>query len=223
MIIDTHVHTQECSMCSVMNMKQLKQVMKEKETNITCVTDHSLIGCACHMNRDHDITVIVGAEISFSFGDTLIFSTDREYVKSLTFDHDRKAMFEERVVYDDIEVRDDTAIIWAHPYLEVIDKGTELEYIVEKIDALELYNGNMLRGMMEGSNRKDRIKELEEIADKYDLACTGGSDAHAVEEYMRCWTEFEDSIENLEQFIQAIKSKKVKPDCLEELKWLTKL
>ena len=89
------------------------------------------------------------------------------------------------------EVPIDAAVVWVHPGAGGGRSGSTyysgLERLVaETIDAVEVYNGSWLGPRY--------VEIAERIAAQLGMARTAGSDAHAVEDLMGCYTELPDPV-----------------------------
>jgi hypothetical protein len=69
--------------------------------------------------------------------------------------------------------------------------------VADVVDAVEVYNGSWL------GDRYVRIAE--EIAAQLGVTRTGGSDAHAPEDLMICYTELPDPVTSTADVVQALR------------------
>ena len=67
------------------------------------------------------------------------------------------------------------------------------------MDAVEIYNGSWLD--------ERYVKTAEEIAAQLGTARTGGSDAHAPDELMTCFTEFPSPVRSTVDVVTALKAR----------------
>ncbi|MCZ7582118.1 MAG: hypothetical protein M5R36_01620 [Deltaproteobacteria bacterium] len=59
--------------------------------------------------------------------------------------------------------------------------------------------------------RRTYFDNLRLIADRFHLARTGGSDAHERETLSTVWTEFDEPVETVQDFIDGLKSGRTRP------------
>jgi hypothetical protein len=69
--------------------------------------------------------------------------------------------------------------VLAHPWLAEDKKLTKVKYLAKAgLEGIEINNGDNLKFMMEASGNKTIIKDIKEVAKKYNLIITSGSDYH---------------------------------------------
>jgi len=189
--VDTHVHLEGYSPCSNFEVKELEQLVEEKNVSVTCITDHHTIDGALEYMSVHKTIIIPGVEVTTnSVGDVLVFSEDIEYLKSLA-------------------PTSTTGKILMPITLESLKSGDDR--VLRKVDALELYNGTYSMAIFAGSVEAKHLVRMKELAKAYDVAMTGGSDSHMPTQFMRAYTEFPEPVRNVKDFIRQIKEHKVTP------------
>jgi hypothetical protein len=139
------------------------------------------------------VLLIDGVEISTLLGDFVIFSSDLDYLETLHSVQDAPRAG---------TVPQDAAVVWVHPGAGGGRSGSAYypgieRMVAEVVDAVEVYNGSWL------GDRYVRIAE--EIAVELGVTRTGGSDAHAPEDLMVCYTEFHDPIASTEDVVRALR------------------
>ena len=211
--VDTHVHLEGYSPCSNFEVKELEQLVEEKNVSVTCITDHHTIDGALEYMSVHKTIIIPGVEVTTnSVGDVLVFSEDIEYLKSLAPTSTTGKILMP-ITLESLKSGDDTLIIWAHPLCNPVWLYDTKVYdrVLRKVDALELYNGTYSMAIFAGSVEAKHLVRMKELAKAYDVAMTGGSDSHMPTQFMRAYTEFPEPVRNVKDFIRQIKEHKVTP------------
>lgn len=168
----------------------LLKMAKKRGLEGVAVTDHNSIkgGLAtAKLNKDGDFEVIVGAEIKTDCGEVLGYYLNED-INSRNF-------FE---VIDEIHRQGGLAVV-AHPFaFGITRKRFKLNFkkIKNKIDGIEGFNGRCF------FNYKNRLSQ--DVAKRYDIAVTGGSDAHFWFEVGSSFTVFDGDLR------KALKSRKTK-------------
>ena len=186
---DLHNHTHYSS-CSNNKPEILLKVAKKRGMNGIAVTDHGTMKGALKvkkLNKDKDFEVIVGCEVDTNFGDLLTYYLQKEIKSKDFFD-----------VVDEVRKQNGLLII-PHPFRKSLNPkhtfGYPIEKLKNKIDAIECFNARMLPG----NNEK-----AQELAKKFDITGTGGSDSHFRFEISRAYTIFDGTLR------EALKKKKTK-------------
>jgi predicted metal-dependent phosphoesterase TrpH len=171
---DLHVHTHN-SACSVLRPETILKVAKMVKLDGIAVVDHNTIKGGQEVkkaNKDKDFEVIPSIEVS----------TDRGHVVGLYVNEEIKS----RNFFDvsDAIKKQGGIVIIAHPFRMVPKLRSKLKGVDVKkyLDGMECYNA---RTSYFGN--RSSIK----FAEKFDLAKTGGSDAHFSFEIGRCVTLFD--------------------------------
>jgi len=224
--IDFHNHLRVYSPCSQFDKSELKMLMSDMNLSIVGITDHETIKGAQALKKEAKFIVITGMEVTTGFGDFLVFSKDKEYMKKLSFDYEEEGSIVMPRSLKDMRSDKDSVIIWAHPHIRD-DKDEmnqqEIDYIMTTVDAIELCNGSVMTALYAGRYQaKEYLIPLWNLAQKYNKPCTGSSDTHASNQFMKCWTAFEADIKTQSDFVDAIKSGKFKPVTCEDYECLIK-
>ena len=203
MNVDIHIHIFPYSPCSQMSLETYRMILREKEIKVACVTDHHDTKGASKLKGFNEVSVIMGMEVTTGFGDFLVYSSNKEYLKKFVLVEGGDAP----LIYvpfkvSEFENRDDTAVVWAHPHPERLTVE-EIALVMSKIDAIEIFNGGYMPLIMYGDLGRDYFERLQSFGERFNKALTGGSD--------------EDDVKDTETFVKAIKSGKIKPSCVEEL------
>ena len=203
-VIDLHVHTSPASPCSSAPADLL--IKKAKRIGLTgiCFTDHNHVwspGQIEDLRQKHGFLVLGGNEITTSQGDMLVFG----------FDRDIKGIIRLEELSREVK-KAKGFIIAAHPFRGFLVVGaSQLGLTVERgmarelfkfVDAVEVLNGKV--------TEKENNFALK-VAQGLGLACTGGSDAHEVDEVGYYATCFNDEIKNEVNLVNALKSGNFSP------------
>jgi len=216
--VDIHIHS-SFSCCSSLSVDSLIEQARKSCAGVVVCTDHSDLGALAKMVDELPGAVVVPAmELEATEGDFLVFSTDAGLIYKLTD-------FEGSV---SLLGRDENiAVVWAHPCLsqhvdfaKLDGQNTEsglpdeqtLTAVLPYIDGIEYFNGTILDLAASGLVKPTYFKNIGYLAKKYNLACTGGSDAREKELISKVWTEFPAPINTTAEFVRAIKEAKVWPD-----------
>ena len=197
MRVDIHVHTYPGSRCSKMRVSSYLDALVELQLEVACLTNHGDMRDFDHLARaaPAGLKLIPGVEISSAEGDFIIFSVDHDYLDSLL------------VMQELPQPRDrpeQTAVVWAHPFAAIGAANFSSEYIAgiaARIDGIEVFNGNWLDGQ--------GVELAHRVAEHYNLAELGGSDAHRRENLLKCWTEV-DELDSAGDFITAVTERKTR-------------
>lgn len=166
--VEFHCHTY-ASKDSLTRPQDLVRTCRRKGIDRVVVTDHNSIRGALEAKALDPERVIVGEEIMTTRGEVLAAFLQEEIPAGLT---PREAIG---------RLKDQGAFISvSHPFDELRAGGWlegDLLEILPEVDAIEVYNS---RCMYPRFNRRAR-----QFAEKYDLAGTVGSDAHAAFELGR--------------------------------------
>ncbi|MCL5883009.1 MAG: PHP domain-containing protein [Actinobacteria bacterium] len=162
-----------------------------------CITNHGNLTDYEDMAREAPsaLRLIPGVEAFSPAGDFLIYSADLGFLRGLEAvqslpERDRRP--------------ESTAVVWAHPFAGNpggADASEDyLGQVASQVDGIEVYNGNWFDEAASALARR--------IAAEFGLAQLGGSDAHSIEQLMRCWTEVGKELHSAENFIEAILERK---------------
>lgn len=184
---DLHIHTHN-SPCSILKAETILKVAKRVGLDGIAVADHNTLKGGIEvkkLNKDRDFEVVPSVEVS----------TDRGHVLGLYVNEEIKSR-EFFSVTEEIK-KQGGIVILAHPF-RVIPK---LRSKIKGIDVSKCLNGIECRnGRTSYFGNRSAVK----AAERFNLAQTGGSDAHFAFEIGRSFTLFEGDI------INAIKKKKTK-------------
>lgn len=189
MIIDMHIHQNQHSLDSKLNIYEGIEYAKKNGLDGICITDHDNLGLrklAKDLSYSSGIQIFVGVEIFTTDGDMLCYGIDEIPKERLSAQE----------TIDFVNHRGGVCIA-AHPFRKngrgIENRLSSLEGLV----AIEGYNG---RTKLENNLRSVSI------ANELGIPITGGSDAHTVEEIGNYITKFEKHIYSEETFLQELKA-----------------
>lgn len=208
MKIDIHTHCIEGNI----KVNDIIRILKNYSLDGICITEHSpyyrnnnFWSGIVKLNEEinyYGFFSLIGIEVLTEVGEFLVFGNITEddiYVPS-SFGFGLAEFFEKFK-------KDDNAIIWAHPARKNIGLDNRLkDFILNNVDGVEIFNGNHQRYCIGYDISAQNI--LDGFQNK--IAKCGGSDAHSILNIGDCYTEFEERIKNMQDFIKCIKGKKVK-------------
>ena len=198
---------------SFLNLEVLIEEAKKAGLNGICLTEHDRFwdqGVVAKISKTFNFPVFAGCEITTEDGHILIFGLD-QYVFGMHKSGFLKGLVEKA----------NGALIAAHPYRrryrewevsgngnleEMLDK-TRREEVFRNVDAIEVLNG---RGS-EGQNGFSK-----EVADIFEMNCTGASDSHKIADVGTYATEFEKSINSVHELIAELKEGRFSPVVLKK-------
>lgn len=202
---DCHIHTKEGSIDGVISIVDVIKQLKDKEYDGMIVTDHnSYKGYKYYKdnldNLDDDFIVIKGIEYDTSdAGHMLIVMPSGSNLNILTC----RGLSLNKLI--EIVHTYGGVIGVAHPYHErflAFGKTGKYKYnqdILNKIDFIEGLNT---------TEYKEDNKKAQDLAKKYNLPITGGSDSHNEKSLGHGYTLFDNKLNNEDDFIAYIKEKK---------------
>ena len=197
MNVDLHTHTYPSSTCSGISREEYlgwcvrSGVEAVALTNHGDVEDNRRLGPAL---AAEGILLIDGVEISTLYGDFVVFSPDLDFLAGFRDVQEAPRRS---------DLPDDAAVVWVHPGAgggrsgSVFFPGLE-RHVADLVDAVEVYNGGWLG--------ERYVAAAEEIAAQLGVSRTAGSDAHAVEDLMRCYTRVPDQVRSTADLVTALKT-----------------
>ncbi|HDO19513.1 MAG TPA: PHP domain-containing protein [Thermoplasmatales archaeon] len=161
--IDLHIHS--CySEDATGTPKEIIKVLKKKGLNGACITDHNTVKGSLEALKEkvEDFVIIPGVEISTLEGHILAIGVKDDIPR-------------DKSVEETVDMILDAGGVPVVPHLFRKMSGIKrknLELIIDKINAIEVFNGCSLP--------KTNIR-VSKIAREFNLGGTGGSDAHQLE------------------------------------------
>ena len=187
---DLHVHT-NYSKDSLITPKDLVYYAKKRGLNAVAVTDHNQIEGSCKIAKEADFLVIPGMEVSSADGHIVALNLQELIPRGLSA---RKQLTE--------FIRRAEIAIAVHPYAWF--KGSLTSHVeTAKFDAVETINASAFPF-------KRCKRKAEEIAQKLNLPCVGGTDSHYGPTIGYGYTVI-DSEPNVDSIAKAIVNGKCQP------------
>jgi predicted metal-dependent phosphoesterase TrpH len=195
MNVDLHTHTYPASDCSRISYRDYIAWCVDNSIEAVALTNHGDLSDNLRLGpalAAEGVLLIDGVEISTLFGDFVIFSSDLDYLETLRSVQDAPRSG---------SIPEHAAVVWVHPGAGGGRSGSAYypgieRMVADVVDAVEVYNGSWL------GDRYVRIAE--EIAAQLGVTRTGGSDAHAPEDLMICYTELPDPVTSTADVVQAL-------------------
>ena len=211
LLIDLHTHSYPKSDDSFVGVDDCIDRAKDLGLDGICLTDHDdfwPLDAVRTLSRRHDFLVLPGSEINTDAGHILVFGLER-YVFGLhrpaflrqSVDHCRGAM------------------VAAHPYRRrfLAEPGREPQARAEMLERAAADNFFLLCDAIEGVNGRGLPAENDfsrDLGAALNLASTGGSDAHRLEQLGTVATRFERPVRCLADLIREIKAGRFRPEVL---------
>jgi predicted metal-dependent phosphoesterase TrpH len=198
--IDLHVHTNPLSPDSFMSAEQAIETAKEIGLDGICLTEHDRAWqlSEIHFLREkHNFPVFRGVEVMLRGGiEMLVFGLNIDFTSLLQLS-DLRSMVTAAQGF----------MVYAHPFrglpeLTISDADAALKIALGKIDMTSI-------DAVEGRNGRHRDMYNQpalEMAARYSLKTTGGSDAHTVDEIGTCVTVFERNITTDAELLNELKA-----------------
>ena len=211
LLIDLHTHSYPKSDDSFVGVDDCIDRAKDLGLDGICLTDHDdfwPLDAVRTLSRRHDFLVLPGSEINTDAGHILVFGLER-YVFGLH----RPAFLRQSV--DQCR----GAMVAAHPYRRrfLAEPGREPQARAEMLERAAADNFFLLCDAIEGVNGRGLPAENDfsrDLGAALNLASTGGSDAHRLEQLGTVATRFERPVRGLADLIREIKAGRFRPEVL---------
>ena len=186
---DLHVHTTYSS-DSVITPKDLVFYAKKRGLNAVAVTDHNRVDGALKIAKETDFLVIPGTEVSSLHGHIIGLNIQEPIPRDLSADE----------TVDRIHKAGGIAIA-CHPF--VLFKGSIGKHVTAKFDAVEAINASAFPF-------KTSTRKANELAERFKLPKTAGTDAHYGPVIGRAYTIIE-AEPTVESIVNAIANGQCQP------------
>lgn len=226
-LYETHMHTKEGSACAHNTGAEMARAYQEAGYTGIIVTDHFYYGNTAvdkslswedwveqyckgyeHAKEEGDkigLQVFFGWESAYHGTEFLVYGLDKDWLKK--HPEIKDATIEEQYA---LVHRDGGMVIHAHPYREA-SYIPEIRLFPEYVDGVEGVNAShKFRDKKAPDGRALYDVQAQEYAAKYQLPMTGGSDTHTTE-LLGGGTVFDRKIEDIHDFIRAVKNKESRP------------
>ena len=200
MKIDLHVHTNPLSPDSLMSADQAIETAKEVGLDGICLTEHDRAWQLSEiqlLREKHGFPVFRGVEVMLRGGiEMLVFGLNIDFTSLLRLSDLRKMVTAAKGF-----------MVYAHPCrglpeLTVSDSAAALEITLGKVDITSI---DAVEGR-NGRNKDIYNQPALEMAARFNLKDTGGSDAHAVDEIGTCVTVLESNISTDAELLNELKA-----------------
>lgn len=191
MKIDLHVHTANSDDACGEPEEVLAAAAKAGLDGLA-VTEHSRYEKSesfLELAPRFNLVVFVGAEVATRSGHMLVFSEEIRRWNRFEGNHN-----DAQELIDEVNLAGG-AVVAAHPYR--MGQGCGGAVKLRGLSAIETCNG---------ANRPFENQMAADLAHKLGLPCTGGSDAHLLDEIGRCYTEFTVSVGTIPGLVAALKA-----------------
>jgi len=192
MLLDMHIHTR-FSPCSIIRVRQLVTVIRQKGLDGVCITDHDTtasLSVLRHASEFSGFCVIVGMEYTTNKGDFLVFGP----VENIPSGMEAEGLF-------DWAKREGAVTIAAHPFRRTRPADSD---ILGRAEIVELLNGR--NRSSENELCRKWVQEQGE-----GIKTTGGSDAHTLDEVGKVVTVFKKNIYDMDDLIEALHNNDCSP------------
>ena len=192
-LVDLHVHTRDKSQDSALDPAILALRALEEGHGAICITEHNACwtaAAAAALSARFGLPVFRGMEVGTNVGHVLAFGLDAFHRDMWDIEHLRRAADAEGGV-----------LVLAHP-LRPPGFPRSWDDLPALFDGLEVINAD---------ESSTSAVHLEELAAKYGLALTGGSDAHSARAVGRAVTEFEAPVRSDADLVAAIRARACLP------------
>jgi len=198
--IDLHVHTNPLSPDSFMTADQAIETAKEIGLDGICFAEHDRAWqlSEIHLLREkHDFPIFRGVEVMLRGGiEMLVFGLNIDFTSLLQISDLRKMVTAAKGF-----------MVYAHPFrglpeLAISDAAAASEITLGKVDIASI-------DAVEGCNGRNKDicnQRAMEMAARYGLRTTGGSDAHEVGEIGTCVTVLERRISTDAELLDELKA-----------------
>lgn len=192
MLIDLHVHT-TISSCSSLSVEEILSQARFRGLDGVCITDHDSTGVLSQISegfQSDGLLVLVGMEYTTPQGDFLVFGN----IENLPVGRDAQWLLPE-------VARLGGAAVAAHPFRGWRPTDTQL-FEQSRCPLVEVVNGR---------NTQFENDKASFLAQKHDLTCVAGSDAHTLAELGTFPTRFTAPVANREDLVCALNHGQCRP------------
>ena len=194
MFVDLHMHERTFSKDSLLTLKEIVEIAKEKGLDGVCITDHDDIGIkeyAEQYSRETGFPIFVGYEFYSLQGDILAFGAPKVPSERISAQE-----------FVDYVKSFGGVCIAAHPFRNN-NRGLEENLATVKgLDGIEALNGSTL---------PDACSKAFSYAKRLGIPCTGASDCHVPSKVGVYATWLPETVSTLDDFISVFKKGQCRP------------
>ncbi|MFR5713288.1 MAG: PHP domain-containing protein [Clostridium sp.] len=194
MFVDLHMHERTFSKDSLLTLKEIVEIAKEKGLDGVCITDHDDIGIkeyAEQYSRETGFPIFVGYEFYSLQGDILAFGAPKVPSERISAQE-----------FVDYVKSFGGVCIAAHPFRNN-NRGLEENLATVKgLDGIEALNGSTL---------PDACSKAFSYAKQLGIQCTGASDCHVPSKVGVYATWLPETVSTLDDFISVFKKGQCRP------------
>ncbi len=185
MIFDLHVHTTHSS-CSGLSLAEILRHARLLGLDGVCVTDHNTLSARNEISegvQNDGLCIIFGMEYDTPEGDFLIFGS---------CDNLKPGMKAREMLA--LVARQGGVAVAAHPCRNdrAVDPSLWKEGLCRIVESIN------------GRNRRQENRRIQQIAVRYGLVQCGGSDAHHLSELGKSATHFNYPVRNCQDLVKAL-------------------
>jgi len=197
MKFDMHLHTSRHSPDSIMPPQMMLERAREIGLSGVVITEHDWLWTPEELDELRaaapELVVLSGIEVSTKQGHFLVYGVTNPFAVPNGIGVAELC----REVH-----RQGGAVVAAHPYRWNQPFDDILRQERPRLDGLEMMSNNM---------DSDKRRRAAILNDRLKLAALGNSDAHRIETLGCCYTEFPGTIRDMNDLVEAIRSRKTAP------------
>jgi len=199
MLIDTHIHTNRYSGCSILDPISLVYQASKLGISGIVIVEHYNVWSQEEIEElkreiRSDLLILRGQEVSCSIGHLLVFGYYEKLQEGLSVEE----------IVDKVHNKGGI-VIMAHPFRDGNNVGEELAKLGKKfacVDGIEVFSGN---------HSEEENKYAERVWNALKIVSLGGSDAHSIGMVGKYLTWFQNVIKDEGDYIAEIKAGRCKP------------
>jgi len=199
MLIDTHVHTNRYSSCSILDPIDMVHKASNLRLSGIVIVEHYHIWSREEIEElkrktNSELLILRGQEVASSIGHLLIYGYYDELQENLSVEEILHRVHNEGGI-----------VLMAHPFRNGNGLDEPLESLKNRfasVDGIEVFNANQNR---------DENEYARKVWEALGIVGIGGSDAHSVEKVGKYATIFENTIKDESDLVAEIKAGRCKP------------
>jgi predicted metal-dependent phosphoesterase TrpH len=203
LIIDLHVHTVVHSSDSVLKIPEMVEKARKSGLDGVCLTEHGYFWDEerlAELSWEHDFLLLPGIELTSDDSHFLVFGL-KEYSFGLWM------AWKLRETIEDIG----GAMVLAHPSRRQYSGNGDIEEDLERYCRQSFLKHVNFIEEINGRSPDTANEFSRELCRRLGVRGTGGSDAHAVDDFPSAATEFEREIHSLEDLVAELRAGRFRP------------